>query len=115
MLKKIPDSIQSFHHDYHEVELDLETIYLIRIFALKYLNRPDPQPALVQQVHLKEIRCLLIRHRICRAGLKTNCLQILDIVSYLQVVKRKNKTINPRMLRNRLPMHMSANKQIETV
>lgn len=42
MLKKIPDSIQSFHHDYHEVELDLETIYLIRIFALKYLNRLDP-------------------------------------------------------------------------
>ena len=70
MLKKITDSIQSFHHDYHEVELDLETIYLIRIFALKYLNRLDPQPALVQQVHLKEIRCLLIRHRICRAGFK---------------------------------------------
>lgn len=115
MLKKIPDSIQSFHHDYHEVELDLETIYLIRIFALKYLNRLDPQPALVQQVHLKEIRCLLIRHRICRAGFKNELFANSGYCFILQVMKRKNKTINPRMLRNRLPMHMSANKQIETV
>ena len=69
-VEKIPDSIKSFHHDYHEVELYLEIIYLIRIFALKYLNGLDPQLVLVQQVHLKEIRRLLIRYRICRAVFK---------------------------------------------